>query len=120
MLQFCYNFVTILFVLSDKFTILHIENVLFFAHTFFFVFVCWIFRVAVRCLARARIFIYINKNTGYGLRCTATLDFFPVGCARHRWTYFLLAEVKASRTRRRVLLLASSSVMRLSFSSMRA
>lgn len=78
MLQFCYNFVTILFVLSDKFTILHIEKVWFFAHTFFFVFVCWIFRVAVRCLARARIFIYINKNTGYGLRCTAPLDAIPV------------------------------------------
>lgn len=28
----------------------------------------------MRCLARARIFIYINKNTGYGLRCTAPLD----------------------------------------------
>ena len=33
----------------------------------------------MRCLARARIFIYINKNTGYGLRCTATLDLFLVG-----------------------------------------
>ena len=43
----------------------------------------------MRCLARARIFIYIYKNTGYGLRCTAPLDAIPVGgCARLRWTLF--------------------------------
>ena len=36
----------------------------------------------MRCLARARIFIYINKNTGYGLRCTATLDFISCWLCR--------------------------------------